>query len=92
VPGIARTPVFFASTLLTNLPAAPLQPKLDQLPDRIESTICKFALSFRRDFVPAISLNEPAGSDQLSRMVQPAKAVIAARMEKAVVAGDQMPI
>jgi hypothetical protein len=69
-----------------------LQPTLDQLADRIESTICKFALSFRRDFVFAIPANEPSRPDQVSRIAQPAKRVVAARMEKAVVAGDQVAV
>jgi hypothetical protein len=43
-------------------------------------------------FVPAVSDNEPSRPDHLPRMVQPAKRVIAARIDKAIVAGDQIPV
>ena len=58
----------------------------------ISTTVCKFVLSFRRDFVSAVSDDEPSRPDHLSRVVQPTKRVVAARMEKGVIAGDQVAI
>jgi len=58
----------------------------------ISTTVCKFVLSFRRDFVSAVSDNEPSRPDQVTGMVQPAKRVVAAGMEKRVVTGDQVAV
>jgi hypothetical protein len=58
----------------------------------IASRILKFALSFRRDFVPSLTDREPSRPDHLSRVVQPTKGVVAAQMEKGIIPGDQVAV
>jgi len=58
----------------------------------IASTIRKFALSFRRDFVPSLTDREPSRSDHLLRPLQATKWMVAARVIKPIASRDQVPV
>jgi hypothetical protein len=50
------------------------------------------AHSLGRYLVPAVPEHEPSRPDHLSCTVQPAKGMVAARVIKAVIAGDEVPV